>query len=276
MKNLKLYLISIGAIIKRDMKIFFRYPINAIFSILEPVIWIAPVYFLAKSFQIGGKNIGFEQYAGTNDYMAYIVIGSIIGSFISSVMWGMGFSLKEEMDTGVIESNWLTPIPIWIQLIGRSLFSLVITTINSLTTAFLIWILFGFNIGRGILSSIITLIPFLIALYGLGFGIASLVLITNNANNIIDISNYLLTTLSGQNFPITVLPKYLMAISFALPLTYGFDAIRGILLDTHTILPLNTERLILLIFMCFGITVGIQILNKVINYCKKIGNIGFH
>ena len=55
-----------------------------------------------------------------------------------------------------------------------------------------------------------------------------------------------------------------MAISFALPLTYGFDAIRGILLDTHTILPLNTERLILLIFMCFGITVGIQILNKVI------------
>jgi ABC-2 type transport system permease protein len=272
MKNLKLYLISIGAIIKRDMKIFFRYPINAIFSILEPVIWIAPVYFLAKSFQIGGKNIGFEQYAGTNDYMAYIVIGSIIGSFISSVMWGMGFSLKEEMDTGVIESNWLTPIPIWIQLIGRSLFSLVITTINSVTTAFLIWILFGFNIGRGILSSIITLIPFLIALYGL----ASLVLITNNANNIIDISNYLLTTLSGQNFPITVLPKYLMAISFALPLTYGFDAIRGILLDTHTILPLNTERLILLIFMCFGITVGIQILNKVINYCKKIGNIGFH
>lgn len=78
------------------MKIFFRYPINAIFSILEPVIWIAPVYFLAKSFQIGSKNIGFEQYAGTNDYMAYIVIGSIIGSFISSVMWGMGFSSKRK------------------------------------------------------------------------------------------------------------------------------------------------------------------------------------
>lgn len=274
--ELKKYFIAAKAIIKKDAKIFFRYPANAIFRIVEPIIWITPVYFLSKAFQVNGENIGFSQYSGTTDYMAFLVIGSIVSSFISSVLWGMGFSLKNEMDAGVIESNWLTPIPLWVQLVGRSIFSLFITTINALTVAFLVWIMFGFSIGSGILASIVTLLPMLIALYGLGFGIASLVLITNNANNIIDISDFSLSMLSGQSFPITVLPRFLIPISLALPITYGYDAIRGILLDTNTLLPLQIEQLILVLFMIIGTLTGYRILKKVEKYCKTIGNIGFH
>lgn len=274
--KLKNYIAAIVAIFKKDMKIFFGYKVNAIFSILEPIIWITPVYFLAKAFQIGGKNIGFAQYTGTTDYMAFLVMGSIVGSFVSSVLWGMGFSLKNEMDVGVIESNWLTPIPLWVQLIGRSIFSLFHTTISTLIVAFLIWILFGFSINGSILSSLATLIPLLIGLYGLGFGIAALVLITNNANNIIDITNFTLNTICGSEFPITVLPRRIMTISLAIPLTYGYDSIRGILLGTKTLLPIATEQLILVIFMGISIFLGSIILNKVEKYCKTIGNIGFH
>lgn len=274
--ELKKYFIAAKAIIKKDAKIFFRYPANAVFRIVEPMIWITPVYFLSKAFQVNGENIGFSQYSGTTDYMAFLVIGSIVSSFISSVLWGMGFSLKNEMDAGVIESNWLTPIPLWIQLVGRSIFSLFITTINALTVAFLVWIMFGFSIGSGILASIVTLLPMLIALYGLGFGIASLVLITNNANNIIDISDFSLNMLSGQSFPITVLPRFLIPISLALPITYGYDALRGILLNTNTLLPLQIEQLILVLFMIIGTLTGYRILKKVEKYCKTIGNIGFH
>lgn len=272
----KSYITSIFAITKKDMKIFFRYPLNAFLNILEPIIWITPIYFLASSFQIGGENVGFAEYAGTTDYMAFLVIGSVVASFVSSVLWGMGFALKEEMDLGVIESNWLTPTPLWIQLIGRSISSLIVTTINAITTAFLIWLIFGFNIGNRIFSAILTLIPLLIALYGLGFGIAALVLLTNNANNIIDITNFLLNTLCGGEFPITVLPKFIMVISLTIPLTYGFDSIRGILLKTNTLLPIHTEQLILVIFMFIGVILGRIVLNKVQKHCKTIGNIGFH
>lgn len=272
----KHYISAIWAIVKKDAKIFTRYPVNAIFQILEPIMWITPVYFLSKAFQINGQNIGFAEYSGTTDYMAFLVVGSIVSSFISSVMWGMGFSLKEEMDIGVIESNWLTPVPVWVQLIGRSIFSLIITTVNSLTVAFLIWILFGFDIGDGILQAIISLIPLLIALYGLGFAIASLVLVTNNANNIIDITSFMLTIICGESFPITVLPRFIIPISLALPITYGYDVIRGILLDTKTLLPINIEIWILTVFMVVGIIIGKKILVKVEKYCKNIGNIGFH
>ncbi|MCR2044643.1 hypothetical protein [Anaerosalibacter massiliensis] len=33
--------------------------------------------------------------------MAFLAIESIVTSFVSSVLWGMGFVLKEEMDIGV-------------------------------------------------------------------------------------------------------------------------------------------------------------------------------
>lgn len=272
----KTYMVAIGAIFKKDMKIFFSYRVNAIFSILEPIIWVAPVYFLSKSFQVNGKNIGFAQYTGTTDYMAFLVMGIIVASFVSTVLWSMGFSLKNEMDVGVIESNWLTPIPLWVQLVGRSIFSLVSTTISTLMVVFLIWLLFGFSISGSMLSSIATLIPLLIGLYGLGFGITGLVLITNNANNIIDITNATLNVICGAEFPITVLPKGIMAISLAIPLTYGYDSIRGILLGTKTLLPIHIEQLILVVVMGISIFLGLIILNKVEKYCKAIGNIGFH
>lgn len=270
------YLSVIWAIVKKDARIFSRYPINAVFRIVEPIIWLTPVYFLSKSFQINGENIGFSQYTGTTDYMAFLIIGSIVSSFVSSVMWGMGFSLKEEMDRGVLESNWLTPVPLMVQLIGRSLFSLVITTINALTVAFLVWLLFGFTIGGGIVQSIMTLIPLLIALYGLGFGIAALVLVTNDAGNIIDVTNGAINFLTGEQFPVTVLPRFILSISLALPLTYGYDVLRGILLDTNTLLPINLEIGIIMGFMIVGTFTGYKILKRVERYCKTVGNIGFH
>lgn len=275
-EKFKLYMTAVWAITKKDAKIFFRYPVNALFRIVEPIMWITPVYFLAKSFQIAGRNIGFSQYSGTDDYMAFLIIGSIISSFVSAVMWGMGFSLKNEMDLGVLESNWLTPVPIWVQLIGRSIFLLFITTFNSLTVALLVWLLFGFSIGNNIIPAIITMIPMLIALYGLGFGIASIVLITNNANNIIDITNFSINTLSGSDFPVTVFPRAILVISLSLPLTYGLDSIRGILLGTKTLLPMSVEQLILIGFMFIGTGIGYLVLKKVETYCKTIGNIGHH
>src|SRR4051812_25959713 len=90
------------AIAKKDWLHFYRYPLNAIFRVIEPVMWLTPIYFLGKSFATGG-NSGFAAYTGTGDYMSFILLGSIITSYVSAVFWGMGYSLKNEMDSGVLE-----------------------------------------------------------------------------------------------------------------------------------------------------------------------------
>ena len=202
---------------------FFRYPLNALFRVIEPIAWLTPVYFLGRSFAGSSGNTGFAAYTGTADYMSFVLVGTVLASYIASVFWGMGFALKSEMDSGVLESNWLTPIPRPLMLVGQTLASLAITTVNSAVMLLLAWLLFGFQVSGNLLAAALTLLPMLVALYGFGFAFASLVLLMKDANTLVDVSNFLVSMLSGSQFPVSVLPRLLLPLSLALPLTYGFD-----------------------------------------------------
>ena len=270
------YLRAIWAIFRKDVLVFLSYPMNAVMRLIEPVMWITPVYFLSRAFAVDGKNIGLEAFSGTTDYMAFLILGSFISSFVSAVFWGMGYSLKNEMDAGVLESNWLAPVPLLVQLLGRSLYSLFITVLNFASIGLIIWLLFGFEIVGPLIPALLIMLPLLVALYGFGFGLAGVVLITNNANNVIDIVSNNITVLSGSQFPITVLPRPIMAISLALPLTYAYDAIRGILLGTATLMPIRQEVMILLGFMVISFAVGYAVFRSVERRCRSLGTISQH
>jgi pimeloyl-ACP methyl ester carboxylesterase len=51
----------------------------------------------------------------------------VLGNFINAVFWGMGYALKNDMDAGVMESNWLTPIPRLLILVGHSITGVALT-----------------------------------------------------------------------------------------------------------------------------------------------------
>lgn len=74
-------------------------------------------------------------------------------------------------------------------------------------------------------------------------------MLLREANALVDISSFIVQVISGTNFPVQALPRWLLPFSLALPLTYGFDAIRGLLLKTRTILPIPIEIGILIAFM---------------------------
>ncbi len=269
-------LMAIAAIFRKDLQVFLSYPLNAVMRLVEPVMWITPMYFMAQSFQVDGVNPGLAAYTGSGDYMAFYILGALISSYVSAVAWGMGFSLKNEMDAGVLESNWLTPASVLVQLIGRSCFSIFLTTLNSVGVIAMVWLLFGVNFFSFAGPALLILVPLIIALYGFGFGLAAVVLISNNANNVIDISSNMLTILSGSNFPITVMPRPMQALALALPLTYAYDAIRGYLLRTNTLLPLNTELLILFVFMVVFFALGFSLFRRIERRCRELGTLSQH
>ncbi|MGH2541564.1 MAG: ABC transporter permease, partial [Ardenticatenaceae bacterium] len=154
------------AIARKDIIHFYRYPLNALFRIIEPVVWLTPIYFLGLSFTYAGETDGFAAYSGVHDYMSFILIGTVLTNFVGAVFWGMGFSLKTEMDSGVLESNWMTPIPRPLFLVGQTVASLLITTINSLSVLLLASLFFGFRVTGDILPALLVTLPMLVALYG--------------------------------------------------------------------------------------------------------------
>jgi ABC-2 type transport system permease protein len=85
------------------------------------------------------------------------------------------------MDSGVMESNWLTPIPRLLILIGHSVTNLIVTTITSFGMLIVCKLVFGFHPTGDVLKAVGTIIPMLIGLYGFGFAFAGLVLILREA-----------------------------------------------------------------------------------------------
>ena len=267
---------AMTAIARKDFIQYTRYPMNAVFNVLQPLIWLTPVYFLGKTFASPQGNLGFAGYSGTTDYMSFILIGTVLVNFISTVFWGMGYSLKTEMDAGVLESNWLAPLGRTTYIIGRTLASILITTGMSVVMLILGAWLFGFHVSGNILAAIGVAIPMLVALYGFGFAFAALVLLMRDANTMIDVSNFLVSLLSGSQFPVTILPTLVLLVSLALPLTYGFDAVRGLLLGTNTLLPIPVEVALLVVFMVVMVWLGLVVFRRVERRCRVLGTLNMH
>jgi ABC-2 type transport system permease protein len=270
------HLTAVLAVAKKDWLHFVRYPLNAVFNVLQPLIWLTPVYFLGQSFATQGGNTGFAAYSGTDDYVSFVLLGAVLSNYVSAVFWGMGYSLKTEMDSGVLESNWMTPMPRPLLLVGRTLANLGITTVTSAAMLLLAWLFFGFRVTGNLLSAFAAIVPVLIALYGFGFAFAALVLLVREPNTLIDVSSFVITGLSGNQFPVNVLPRFLLPIALALPLTYGYDALRGFLLNTQTLIPIRYEIAILLLFVGVMVPGGYVIFKLVERHCRALGTLGLH
>ena len=274
--NLRTQLRALYVIALKDWKVFWRYPLNAVSQIFQPIIWITPVYFMGKAFSVNGQALGFAAYSGTSDYMSFILLGTVLTNFILTVFWGMGYALKNDMDAGVLESNWLTPVPRLLILVGRTLSSLLVTAITSAIMLVIASALFGFKPTGNTLAAFLTAIPMLIGLYGFGFAFAAVVLLIREANTLVDVSSFLVQGFSGTNFPVNSLPTWLIPIALILPLTYGLDAVRGLLLQSDTLLPIPLEIAILIVFMFVMLWFGAWVFYRVERRVRTLGTLGQH
>ncbi len=268
------YLRALAAIAKRDWLEFWRYPLNAISMVLQPMVWLAPAYFMSLAFSVNGQARGFAAYTGTSDYMSFIILGTALSNFIGAVFWGMGFSLKNDMNAGVLESNWLAPVPRPLLMAGRTAVNLLITTIISLGILGTAALVFGFRPTGSALSAVLSVLPMLIGLYGFGFAFAALVLLLREANTLVDVSNFLVQLVSGESFPVTVLPRWLLPLALAVPITYGFDVFRALLIRTRSLLPVPLEVALLVGFMFGMIAFGLWIFRLLERHVRVRGTLG--
>ncbi len=274
--NLKTQLWALYVIARKDWKVFWRYPLNAVSNIFQPIIWVTPIYFMGKAFSTNGQALGFAAYSGTGDYMSFILLGTVLTNFIMTVFWGMGYALKQDMDAGVLESNWLTPVPRLLILVGRTLTSLLTTAVISVIMLAIAGVLFGFKPTGNTLAAFLTAIPMLIGLYGFGFAFAAVVLLMREANTLVDVGSFLVQGFSGTNFPVQSLPSWLIPIALALPLTYGLDAVRGLILRTNTILPIRVEIVLVIVFMFGMLWFGSWVFYRVERRVRTLGTLGQH
>jgi ABC-2 type transport system permease protein len=236
---------------RKEWVIFRRYPSWLIAFLVWPLIFPMGAIFTARA--LSGPNAtslpAFTALTGTTDYVAFIVVGLTMYSWINITLWDVGFHLRNEQMRGTLESNWLCPVWRFSILLGPSLTKLG-TSLFFLVLGVIEYRLFlGISvIGGNILLLLLILLLVIPSIYGIGVAFGSLVIRFQEASALVFLVRGIFMIFTGASYPLAVLPAWMQTVAAWLPLTYAIHGIRAVVLNHATLAELTPDLIWLLGF----------------------------
>ena len=239
---------AFGAMLRKNLLIMVRYPVNFISSFAQVFIIILIMLFASLSFIPGNVQNALASQVGRG-FSGAAIYGFVLFLFVSDTLWSVGYNIRWEQYAGTLESLYLTPANRFLHLVSRLFFPIVWTGLNA--TASLVFMRFIFgplplaNPGLALLVLALTLA----GVFGFGFGFAAYTLIVKeSAQTVANMLQFGLMAVCAMFFPFSVLPAPVRALSYAVPLSYGVDLFRSALMGFPPgypeLLPVSTELVI--------------------------------
>ncbi len=204
----------------RQMKRYLRSRSRIIGSLGQPVLFLVAFGF--------GFGPIFTKAVGGN-YIDFLSAGIIAQSILFTAIFS-GIELIWDRQFGFLKETLVAPVPRFQIMLGRTLGGATIATMQGIVVFFLCFLL-GFRPHDWMLVPAVILVMFIVALLftTLGTAIASVLQDFQGFQLIMNFLVMPLFFLSGALFPLELAPQFLKTVSLLDPLTYGVDALRGLL-----------------------------------------------
>jgi ABC-2 type transport system permease protein len=239
------------AVARKEWIIFRRYPSWVVAFVIWPILFPMGYIFAAKA--LGGPDgsslSAFGQLTGTTDYVAYMVIGTVLWMWLNVTLWDVGFFLRNEQMRGTLESNWLSPTGRISIMLGACLTKLVTSLMLLACTAIEFKLFFNVDLVKGSVGLLLLIFLLVIpSIYGLGLAFASLVIRFREANAMVFLVRGIFMIFCGITYPLAVLPDWMRGIASLLPLTYAIQSTRAVILAGAAFADVLPDLLMLGVF----------------------------
>lgn len=236
----------IYAFLKRDWLIESSYRLAFLIQFFGIFFSVVMFYFISQLFGDSASEY-LTRYNG--DYFAFVLIGIAFSSYLGVGISGFSNSIRQAQTTGTLEAMLSTPTGGGTIIFSSSLWQYVITTFRVLVYLVIGVLFMGVSFKNANFFSasiIITLSVF--AFSSIGIIAASFIMVLKRGDPITWIITSFSSLLGGVYYPINLLPTVLQWLALLIPITYTLDAMRLALLNGYTILQLQTQLLVLLVF----------------------------
>jgi ABC-2 type transport system permease protein len=213
------------------LRLMSRYRGWFLLDIMIPTVITAIPILLGRAMAGPQAAENFQQNTGTDNYVAYLLIGSNVFMIVSGALWNFGFWLRREMQTGTLEALYLAPTSRWLILCGVALYGTV-RSLFSFGVGFTVGcLIFRVNPFQGdIMLALVFLLLGIIPLYGVSLLYGAIVLRLKEANAMIQLAQWVVSFLMGIYFPIAIFPPLLRAVALLFPPTWMNNGVRAALL----------------------------------------------
>jgi ABC-2 type transport system permease protein len=209
------------------------------------------------------------------EYSGFVIIGGTMIAFWVNVLWNMSAQFYWEKETGTLEAYLVAPISRMAILLGMALGGIVNTTLRAIII--LVAGTFIFQVPLVINEPFTALLMFfltIIALYALGMLFASLfMLYGREAWHTASLLQEPVYFLSGSYFPVNALPFFIQLLASFIPLTFGLDGIRRVVVKGAGIADIWLDLVALVVFIVVLLPLAKFALNYMENLGKKEGRL---
>lgn len=209
---------------KREIKRFRRERSQIFGTIFLSVIWLI-------IFGTGIGSISVGRFPG--DYRQFLFPG-VVGLIILVISLRAGVSVIRDREFGFLRVLFATRASRFAILLGKTLGGASASVFNGLIVFILAFIV---NITPGakmVFYSFFIMLLLAIGIVGLGIIIASFLESFEGFSIVMSTLFMPMLFLSSALFPVEILPEWMQVLAKLNPVTYGVDAIRGIVLDIST------------------------------------------
>ena len=169
--------------------------------------------------------------SGFSNLAIFAVLGGIMVSFWSNVLWSMASQFYWDKQEGLFEIYLVSPAPMTAVLVGMSLGGIIGTVPSAVVVGILGWVVFQPHVNPLWGAVALTFLLTVIALYALGMLLSSLFLAygreAESLNHAVEAP---VSLLSGLYYPSigvgSPFPYAVQAVASLIPLTIGMDALR--------------------------------------------------
>ena len=267
---------ALKVVIWKEWLHFVRYPSWVFAMLIWPLIFPAMYIFGARALA-GPDGSGlelFKRLAGNMDCVGYIAVGTTVWMWQNTVLWGVGFALRDEQMRGTLEANWLSPTFRFSFLIGNSVSQLGTMLLYMVISFAQFGFIYGMRFNPNPLSIVLVLLAAIPSIYGIAFVFASLVITAKEAHTFVFLVRGLVMIFCGITFPISVMPVWMQSVARWIPPTYVIQGMRKAMLAGASPARLLPELTPLLAFGLFWILTGYLVFRWMDHRARKLGSIG--
>jgi len=201
-------------------------------------------------------------YGGNLKYIDFLIPGILAFISIMGVTMNLGRAIAGEKEQGVLKRVFLTPVSNSEIIIGNGIAFWLIGIIQTLIILFIAIVLFNFTFQADIALLLFAIALNSIVAVGMGLLISSQAKNSDEFQQIAMLTTLPMMFVSGVFFPLQAMPSWLQFIAQFVPLTYGVQIFRLIMVKSFTFVQVLPQLEIMAGFAIVFLSVGVLMFKR--------------
>lgn len=164
-------------------------------------------------------------YRENQDLLDYAVIAGSGTALLFAMIFNGGEILDTERQRGTLGNLFLSPCPRYVWLAGFQIFAFVESLVIATISVGIAVVLFDVSLSVNVPSVIVSLVLFLMCLWGISMLLGAIGVLSRGANLISNLVYPFVGLLSGIMYPIALMPDWIRIPARTLPFGYGIQAL---------------------------------------------------